>query len=361
MQSYLKDAVDISKVQRVLVVKFRHLGDVLLTSPVFSALKALSPQIQVDALVYADTKCMLQEHPEVDQIHVVDRTWKSQPWRARFAHEKQLTTDLQARTFDLVINLSDNNRAARLVRRLKPRISVSQAYPHRKGRWWKNSFTHIYSIPQKPRHTVELHLDALRRLGWQLQEQDKRLQMGISEAATLKLEQLRQTKNLPAKQFIVIHPASRWMFKGWNVAGFVGVIDQLSKHYAIAMTSGPDQAERELVKAILAKTDVPVANFSGQLNLDEFAALLSQAACFIGVDSVPMHMAAALSVPTVALFGPSNDQVWGPWMVKHQLVMSDVTCRPCDLDGCGNSKVSDCLQTITADTVVEKTKQLLAH
>jgi heptosyltransferase-3 len=99
---------------------------------------------------------------------------------------------------------------------------------------------------------------------------------------------------------------------------------------------------------------------AGQLSLKELAALTARARLFIGVDSAPMHIAAAMGTPTVALFGPSGDREWGPWGVPHRVVSSDAhPCRPCGIDGCGGGKVSDCLSSLSVDRVHAAVQELL--
>jgi len=102
-----------------------------------------------------------------------------------------------------------------------------------------------------------------------------------------------------------------------------------------------------------------VVDLSGQLSLKQLAALTARAKLFIGVDSAPMHIAAAMGTPTVVLFGPSGDPEWGPWQVPHKIITSDHTCRPCGNDGCGGGKLSECLQTISVAEVLEAVHSLL--
>ena len=81
---------------------------------------------------------------------------------------------------------------------------------------------------------------------------------------------------------------------------------------------------------------------------------------FIGVDSVPMHIAAAMQTPTVVLFGPSGEMSWGPWQVPHRVVSSEAhPCRPCGQDGCGGGKLSDCLTSLPVERVLQAVDQLL--
>ena len=121
----LPDAVDLSQVKRALVVKLRHHGDVLLTSPVFNVLKARAPHIEIDALVYADTQEMLSLHPAISTIHAVDRAWKQAGVVAQARAEWALWQRLKARRYDLLIHLTEHRRGMWLAKTLKPRIRVA--------------------------------------------------------------------------------------------------------------------------------------------------------------------------------------------------------------------------------------------
>lgn len=133
------------------------------------------------------------------------------------------------------------------------------------------------------------------------------------------------------------------------------------EHWPLVLTAAPDDAEMEMIAALKARTDVPFIDIAGQISLKELAALTARARLFIGVDSAPMHIAAAMGTPTVALFGPSGDREWGPWQVPHRVVASDEhPCRPCGLDGCGGSKVSDCLTRLPVRRVYAACRELLA-
>jgi heptosyltransferase-3 len=115
--------------------------------------------------------------------------------------------------------------------------------------------------------------------------------------------------------------------------------------------------ERAMVDAIKARLAPP--SLAGELSLKELAALTQAARLFVGVDSAPMHIAAAVGTPVVALFGPSGDKQWGPWGVPHRVVASERhPCRPCGIDGCGGGKLSDCLAAIEVGTVLAAVREL---
>jgi heptosyltransferase-3 len=144
--------------------------------------------------------------------------------------------------------------------------------------------------------------------------------------------------------------ATNWQAKGWP----------------LVLTSAPDAKERELLAAVRrcarGRATAPALDLSGQLSLKELAALTARARLFVGVDSAPMHIAAAMGTPTIGIFGPSGDREWGPWGEGHRVVASlNHPCRPCGRAGCNDSKVSDCLTTLPVSQVLATCEELLAR
>ena len=357
------DAIDLQSLSRVLVVKLRHHGDVLLTSPLFNVLKARAPHLEIDALVYADTEEMLSEHPAIHTLHTIGRRWKTEGWIAYLRHEARLLQALRARRYDLLVHLTEHPRGSWLARALGTRYAVTRDWSPRRGRLWHAAFTHRYRIPEKPRHTVEVHLDALRRIGIQPSEEERRLVLVPGREAESNVDEILRTQQaLAGEPFVLMHPTSRWMFKSWRPDAFRELIERLQADgHRIVLTASPDERERAFVREITIGLRTPVVDLSGQLTLKTLAAIIGRARLFVGMDSVPMHIAAAMQTPVVALFGPSGEHEWGPWRVPHRVVTSpDFPCRPCGLDGCGQGKVSECLTTIRAATVYEACRALLA-
>jgi heptosyltransferase-3 len=144
-----------------------------------------------------------------------------------------------------------------------------------------------------------------------------------------------------------------------------------AKGWPIVLSSAPDANEKALIADVRAARNpnagspAPTIDLSGQLSLKELAALTARARLFVGVDSAPMHIAAAMGTPVVAIFGPSGDCEWGPWdelgKNRHRVVASNIhPCRPCGMAGCNDSKVSDCLTTLPVAQVLAACEELLA-
>ena len=344
-------AVDWARVRRVLVIKLRHHGDVLLTTPVLRAIKQQYPQIEVDALVYDETRDMLADNPHLTQLHTIKKSRVLGGGWAKLKYEIGLWRTLKARRYDVLINLTEHNRGALLARTLAPHWSISQDGPFRRS--YKRSFTHLFR-PQfgNNRHAVERNLDGLRVLGLYPAEADKGLTLVPGAAAEQKVHTLLATHHLQPRQFIIVHPGSRWAYKAWPAQQVAGLIDRLQQDgHHIVLTGSPDAAERALADDVLQQVHQRdrVVDLVGQLSLRELGACIAASRLLFGVDSVPMHMAAALQTPSVALFGPSGHIEWAPWRAPHKLVYQDMSCRPCGMKGCGDSGYSECLATLPVD------------
>ncbi|OAN17008.1 hypothetical protein A3K86_08725 [Photobacterium jeanii] len=363
LQDYLPHPIDWAQVKRVLVIKLRHHGDVLLSSPVFQTLKNHHPHLAVDALVYADTAPMLQAHPAIDTLHVIDKKWKKLGAIKHISKEIELLKTLRGQEYDLVINLTESRRGAWIKWATKARYGIAGNYKNRQDKSWKKAFPLRYHLPRvgNTRHTVEVHLDALRKAGLIIRPQDKPLILELSEQEHQTARQLRT--NVDDKNFIVLHPTSRWLFKTWRIEHYRSLIQQLlADGHQVVITAAPDKVEMGLVEGILDGIDHPnLHNLAGQLSLRSLAATIAQAKLMVGVDSVPMHIAAAVDTPCVALFGPSGNIEWAPWSDKARVLTSNHTCRPCGYDGCGGGKISECLTAISVETVYAAILEQLSH
>ena len=191
--------------------------------------------------------------------------------------------------------------------------------------------------------------------------EERRLVFVPGAAAESAVEALLAKEGLAAGGFVHVHPASRWTFKCWTAERNAELIDRLSAAHRVVVTAAPDEAKRAFVGRILAHAKAKPLDLSGRLSIKELGALTARAKLFVGVDSMPMHLAAAMGTPAVALFGPSGDREWRPWRVAHRVVASNHPCRPCGNDGCGGGKVSECLTTLGVDDVHAAAQELLAR
>jgi heptosyltransferase-3 len=346
---------DLSEVKRVLVVKMRHHGDVLLTSPVFTNLKRALPFAEIDAFIYKDTFPMLEGHPCISHYLLYDRNWKKLRFPQKLFKELSLLKAVRNGHYDLVINLTEGDRGAIAAWASGSRYRVGFDSGGRGLFGKRKLYSHLVKQCPHPRHTVEKQIDALRRIGIFPSPQQREVTLHISEESHQRVGELLSQEGLSSGQYVVIHPVSRWRFKCLSPKQIGGLILALHrKGEKIVLTSSPDPDELQMIADIEARIpEIPSCNLAGKTGLKELAALIAGAKALITVDSVPLHISSATKTPVVALFGPTSDQNWGPWMnSRAEVVAQRLPCRPCYQDGCGGSKMSDCLFTLSIDEIL---------
>lgn len=344
--------------QRILCIKLKHIGDVLLVTPAIRALRRAWPGSGIAALVPRGTEEVLAGNPDLAAVFTLEReaggpgSWGIIRALRRFAP-------------DLVLEMGQGDREAVLGWLSGARRRVGYA-PGGSGGWRRALLTQ--AVPWNgTQHVVDTNLDLVRACGIPA-EACRPVLVVRSEMRERMAARLASAGLPPGAPLVVVHPVSRWLFKAWPEASCAEVISRLARHagVAVAVTSGPGPAEVEAANRILSRPDASgaggaVINLIGQTSLAELGAVLERAAVFLGVDSAPMHMAAALGVPVVALFGPSGEHNWGPWGDGHVVVTSPYLCRPCGQDGCLGSKRSDCLEAISSQMVWEALEPVLSR
>lgn len=344
----------------ILVIKLRHLGDVLITTSALSALKEAYPDARITMVVNAGTEVMVTGNPDLEEVIPLERD-TDQGNGSGLEKNLNLIKRLRKKQFDLSIDFTIGDRGAFL--------STLAGVPERLGFgpkkakqwWWRLAYTRTVPQPKPNRHVVESHLDAVRLLG--ISPGKPGLRFFWDEAEQTRVENLLREKGLAQGQpYLVVHPTSRWMFKTWKVEGYSRVIDAVQGEMGtpVVLTGGPEEKEKAAVRGILSHCRSRPLDLSNRLSLKELGALIAGASGFLGVDSAPMHMAAAVGTPAVALFGPSGDIMWGPWGRGHRVIKRNWSCRPCGQDGCDGTKISRCLEAIEPEEVLSVLADVLA-
>lgn len=170
----------------------------------------------------------------------------------------------------------------------------------------------------------------------------------------------RVVKLLPKEPFVLIHPVSRWMFKALphkNIAKVISYLHERGKKVVLTSSSDPKEIE---MNSHISQLFPGITNLSGKISLKEFGAVLEKALMLITVDSLPLHLASALAKPTVAIFGPTCDQNWGPWNNPYaRVIKMPLSCRPCFQPGCGGSGHSHCIMDMPVKLIIDSVHKLL--
>ncbi|MBB1202249.1 putative lipopolysaccharide heptosyltransferase III [Enterobacteriaceae bacterium 89] len=344
---------------RILIIKLRHHGDMLLVTPLISVLKKQYPEASIDVLLYEETRDILAANPEIHQIYGIDRKWKKQGKRYQLKMEFQLIRTMRQQRYDMVLNLADQWPAAIITKLTGAPVRLGFDFPKRRHPVWRFCHTDLASTQQHNKlHTVQQNLSILAPLGLIIDSAPAKMGYSVEDWDTSRTL-------LPAgfqDNYIVIQPTSRWFFKCWREERMSALINDLSASgYAVVLTSGPDVKERQMVDNIIAGCpDARLHSLAGQLTLRQLAAVIDHARLFIGVDSVPMHMAAALGTPLVALFGPSKLTFWSPWQANGKVIWAGDFGELPDPDDINTNTNERYLDLIPTDAVITAAKKALA-
>jgi heptosyltransferase-3 len=343
------------KIHRILLIRLRNIGDVLLMVPTIRAFRDAFPRAHIAALVNLGTEEMLTGNPLLDEVLVFDPKWKELPFGEHWRREWAFAAMVRRRRFDLAINLTEGDRGAFLCMASGAAYKVG-IYEKNKTLWWKERvFDHLVRIPDWKAHTVEKMLETPRSLS--LPITNKRVEIFFSRDDQDRMEKLLRQEGVATDDALVhIHPTSRWLFKCWRDEGMAWVIDRLQEtsKVRVVLTSGNEEGELRKIDAILRSCRTRPINLSGKTTLKQLAALSRRSLFFIGVDTAPMHIAAAAGTPVIALFGPSGEFHWGPWGGGNAVIKKEMDCRPCGQDGCQGSKRSRCLEEISEEEVLKE-------
>ncbi|MEF9944298.1 MAG: putative lipopolysaccharide heptosyltransferase III [Burkholderiaceae bacterium] len=352
--------------RRVLIVSLRFLGDALLSTPLAAAVKRDWPGCTVDMLVFKGCDGMLEGNPDIDRVLTV-------PQRPGKGEQLQQLRSLWNR-YDLTFITQTGTRPF-LYGWAAGRMSVAPVSAERGKSWWKQALL--------SRH-LRWNLDAPRFL-----ENEQLLSLvGLRNApppcppsAGLDRAGLARLTGAKLKQpYAVIHPSPRWQYKRWTNQGWRELIQALLDHgLGVVLTGGPGEAEREYLESVRGELrHEALWPVPGRLSLAQSADLIRHATLFVGVDTATTHIAAATGTPTVALFGPTDPTVWGPWPATsgaaytrsapsqqrgNVLLIQNPhhACQPCQKEGCDrhvNSR-SACLDDLEATVVIRRAEQLL--
>ena len=346
--------MELQNIQRLAVFKMRNIGDVLMITPALRALRETFPGARITVVVNSGTEAMLANNPHLDEVLVYQRNDdKAQGRLARMGYELSFARELRKRNFDLAISFTDGDRSAwySLFSGARYRLgavhySVGKYDPRRR----------IYNLPAPslvpPMHEVEKHFYLLEQAGLKLRSPNPG-ELCLAVPDDLRAWAEKQLEPLRPGPVIHIHPVARWLWKCWGSAAMAQVIDwlQTERRARVVVTTGPVARERERAREIVGLCCTTPLFFDGNLSLGQIAAISAASDGYFGVDTAPMHMAAAVGVPVVALFGPTNPENWGPWTPRGKVLIHPCPCNETRTRACDWNGVRACLAAITVPEV----------
>ncbi|MDZ7386405.1 MAG: glycosyltransferase family 9 protein [candidate division KSB1 bacterium] len=329
--------------RRVLLIKLRAIGDVVLATPALAEARKAFPTAQIDFLTEPPSRQVLEGNPHVDHVLLHDR-------RAPFLERVRLLAHIRRHHYDLVVDLFGNPRSALITFLSRSPVRVGFDFRGRRA---------AYTVRVPPRghlvHEVEFNLDALRALG--VYPERPRLEFPVPESAREYIAGFLQRNGLGNRVLVGLNNSGGWPAKRWLperaaelarwLVGTMGV--------SVVVLWGP--GEEAAAREVVAQAG-PGVFLAPPTDLKQLGALLGRIRLLVTTDSAPMHIAAAVGTKVVALFGPTNPALQGPFGPGHVVVRNEsVACLGCNRTTCSDGR---CMSELSVEKVAAACEQALA-
>ncbi len=345
--SQLRDRV----FKRILIVKPSSLGDVVHALPVLHGLRQRYPKAEISWLIGKPFASLIEGHPELDDVIPFDRARYS-----RFGRSAQATTAfvdfaraLRRREFDLVIDLQGLFRSGLLtfVTGAAVRIGFASA---RELAW--AFYNHRVRTPDPNLHAADKNYLVAKALGFDAVAM--RFDLAVTDSERLRAEEILAAAGLgPTDRFVSVWPGARWETKRWAPERFAETIGRVFREHDLPSVLMGDPSERELCAQIAAESGVSPAVLAGSTGIRDAVSVTERSAVVLAHDSAPMHIAAALGRPLVAVCGPTNPARTGPYSAIDSVIQADLPCVPCYLKRLARCPYDHrCMADVTVDIVV---------
>ena len=339
---------------RVLILQTAFLGDVVLTLPLIARLRQHFPQAQMEVLTVPAHAAVLQQQAGIDTVMTYDKHGQQRGIRGFCTMVRQV----RARRYALVVTPHRSLRTALLV--------AWSGAPRRIGfARWTTRWAYTTTVPRPAQgHEVERNLHLLTALGLNAAVPAVRLKLGMAPSARQRAAEYFARGGMGPEDVVVgLIPGSQWGTKRWPAERFAALIDHLASIPGLrcALFGGPQ--DRPLAEAILAKCTAPVLDLIGRTTLQELPAYLERCTVVVSNDTGPMHIAAAVGRPIVALFGPTTTAMgFAPYGVPWEEVSVSLACRPCHAHGPQRCPLSHwrCMLELSVERVAMSVQRLLA-
>jgi heptosyltransferase-2 len=335
------------QVAKILIRGPNWVGDAVLAIPALKALRRYFSHTEITLLVRPWVAGLFRSAAFIDRLWVEQKPSGLADW-------KRITRNIRAGGFDLALLLPNSFESALMMflARVPQRIGYATD-----GRGWM--LTRAVSPSRAPIHQVRYYLELVEALS--CRQDAPAIEIQATEDARTGARKLLSAEGVPAGgPFLVLNPGAAYgSAKRWPADRFAQAADVLAHELNVHVVVVGSEAERGVAEEIRVLMKAPAAILSGKTSLDTLIGVLAESSLMITNDSGPMHIAAALGVPIVAVFGSTDERVTGPYGPRTRIVKHPVECSPCLLRECPIDH--RCMNRITVDDVCRAARELVSH
>ena len=333
--------------ENILVIKMSSLGDVIHALPFSATLRSLYPKAKISWMVHPQFSGFLPDPPTIDEILYFDKVaFNKLGLTAKLRFLLDFRKELHAKRFDLVIDLQGLFKSAL--------VAFLTGCPNRIGYCEMREGSGLVSKAvcgeHSKDHVIERYLDVARYLGAEVSSIEFPLPNLDKEMVAVK-EKL-SAAGMNAGKYVVFVPGARWETKEWPPGHYAALADKITTDDTCVVLAGaPDEREKAGLIEATAETD-KIIDLIGKTSLRELAAPISGCEVFISGDTGPLHFAAALKKPLIAMYGPTKADRTGPYgNDKATVITTPASCAGCLKKHCGDWH---CMYDITPDMAYEE-------
>lgn len=346
--------------ERILIVRLSAIGDVVNVLPAVRLIRESFPRARITFAVEKPTSSLLYGSPDIDEVFVVERhSWTGKlknPFLAPLAIYQILcaVAALRRRRFDLCLDFQGNARSAAVCLSSASRVRIGFS-PRNVREFASISYTRTVKLPRAKMTRAQKNLHLLKAVG--IKPEKVNASFHFSQPEMSAVDRFFAEQGISDKRVVAVHAGtSRFgAFKRWDEKKYAEVCFRLRSQFSVIplLTFGPGEKEMaEKINSLSGSACIIAPELSG---LKELAYLLKRCSLFIGADTGPLHIAAAVGTPVIAIFGPKDPQIYAPNCDNYIIVRKDIPCSPCEKRRCSHAS---CMKAITAEDILTAIRSL---
>ena len=349
--------MNIPRPKSILIVKLSAIGDVVHTLPLLEVLRKNFPEARIDWVVEEEASRIIDGHNDIDHVIVSHRkSWQKSllkpGGRSSVLRDiREFLRKLRSQEYDLIIDVQGLFKSGILTGLSKGRRKIGFTGGREGSSFFLTEPPHFFDYNL---HALDRYLKAAEYLDCRCDSWKGDIPIRPSDKRVV--EQLLSENRLDNERLLAINPMARWKTKLWEPARFARLADMIAKESSarVIFTGGPQ--DRAVVDEIVAQMESSPVNLTGRTSLKALAHLYSRCRLLITTDTGPMHIAAAMGTPVVALFGPTAPWRTGPYGKTHVVIREDMECSPCFKKRCAHLT---CMKSIRVEKVFESARPFL--
>lgn len=345
--------------ENILIIKLSAIGDVVHSLPLLEVIRKNFTQSKIDWLVEEDASQIIVGHPYLDHVIVSLRnSWQKRLLKGngRSLVIQELISflkELRGTEYDLIIDLQGLFKSGILTALSKGKRKIGMSGSREGGRLFLNERPVPVDYEQ---HAVDRYLKVADYLDCKAVKWKGKIP--IFESDKKLVNELLGTEVAQERPIVAINPMAKWKTKLWEPERFAVLADRLKDELSCEIMFTGSKGDQAIVEDILGKMKIRSLSLAGRTSLKELAYLYTNCRAFVTTDTGPMHIAAAMGCPVIALFGPTAPWRTGPYGQGHKIVREEIDCSPCFKKRCGHMS---CMKKITVDRVFDAVREALVE